>query len=228
MDKKLIFVVEDDENIRELIRCTLEAFSFACETFETAEELLARVEEVTPNLFLLDIMLPAMSGLDALHILKKNVKTQDIPAIMITAKSSEADKVSGLDAGADDFITKPFGVLELSARVRAVLRRMDKPGNNGILTYKDLSIDTNLYEVTKAGEKLKLTRKEYELLKFLCENVGKVMTREAIVNTVWGQDYSSTSRTLDMHLKTLRGKLNDDAESPKYIRVVRGVGYTMS
>jgi two-component system alkaline phosphatase synthesis response regulator PhoP len=115
----------------------------------------------------------------------------------------------------------------LSARVRAVLRRMDKPGNNGILTYKDLSIDTNLYEVTKAGEKLKLTRKEYELLKFLCENVGKVMTREAIVNTVWGQDYSGTSRTLDMHLKTLRGKLNDDAESPKYIRVVRGVGYTM-
>ncbi len=227
MEKKLIFVVEDDENIRELIRCTLEAFSYSCESFETAEEMLARLEEVVPDLFLLDIMLPGMSGLDALRALKKNVKTQDIPAIMITAKSSEADKVSGLDAGADDFITKPFGVLELSARVRAVLRRMDKPSNNGILRYKDLCIDTNLYEVTKGGEKLKLTRKEYELLKFLCENVGKVMTRESIVNAVWGQDYNGTSRTLDMHLKTLRGKLQDDAESPKYIRVVRGVGYTM-
>lgn len=224
----LIYLTEDDENVRELIRCTLVSFSYEVRSFENAEDMLAECSKgQLPDLFLLDIMLPGIDGIRALKLLRQNPDAASLPVIMLTAKSSEADKVAGLDNGADDYIAKPFGVLELAARVRAVLRRKPLQEHPSVLTYKDIVIDCDRHCVTIKGEPADLTVKEYDLLLFLVRNSRRVVTREELFGKVWGYDFEGESRTLDMHILSLRNKLGDNAERPCYIKTVRGVGYSM-
>lgn len=226
---ELIYLTEDDENIRELVTCTLEAFGFTVNAFEYAESMLDEFSREIPALILLDIMLPGMDGIEALKIIRKNPATKSVPVIMLTAKGTEVDKVKGLDNGADDYITKPFGVLELSARVRAALRRSgdildEQKGKNTIETH-GISINTDTREVFVNNQKTDLTLKEFELLKSLVLNKDRVVTRDELLSTVWGFDYAGETRTLDMHIRSLRNKLNDDAENPRFIKTIRGVGY---
>ena len=227
MSEHKIYLVEDDENIREVVRCALESFGYEAEAFETAEEMLERIKQSLPDLILLDIMLPGMDGIAALRALKADVRSEPIPVIMLTAKNSEIDKVRGLDLGADDYIGKPFGILELSARVRAALRRIDRsvPAAEETITVGDLSIDDKKHQVTRGDTVLELTLKEYQLLHYLAERCGQVVTREMLFNEVWGYDFAGETRTLDMHIRSLRAKLSDTTENPKYIKTVRGVGY---
>lgn len=224
--KKLAFVVEDDENIREIIRCALESCGLRVSGFEDAVEMFGALAKQPPDIILLDLMLPRMDGLDALRRLKTDAKSAHIPVLILTAKSSETDKVAGLDLGADDYITKPFGVLELMARVRAALRR--SPGAGGsmpVCEARGLLLDSARREVTLNGETVDLTLKEFELLRLLMSNADRVMTRDEILDGVWGYGYSGETRTLDMHVRSLRQKLGDDAGDGGFIKTVRGVGY---
>ncbi len=221
-----IYVTEDEENIRELIRCTLESFGYGVECFETAEEMLEKVKAGPPSLFLLDVMLPGIDGITALKRLRADQATRNVPVIMLTAKSSEVDKVTGLDAGADDYIAKPFGVLELTARLRAVLRRADSgPAVRSRLTHDGLCVDVDSHEATLGGVRLELTLKEFSLLRTLMENAGRVLSRDELLDKVWGYEYAGETRTLDMHIRSLRQKLGDEAEHPRFIQTVRGIGY---
>lgn len=225
----LIYVTEDDANVRELIRCTLVSFSYQVRCFESAEDLLAGCAAgPAPSLLILDIMLPGMDGVRALRLLRQNEATAAVPVILLTAKTSEADKVAGLDSGADDYIAKPFGVLEFAARVRAALRRKPDAPDRQVLRYKDITVDCGRYSVEAGGSRVELTRKEFDLLVCLMRNSSRVMTREELFNLVWGFAFEGESRTLDMHILSLRGKLGDRAENPKYIKTVRGVGYSMA
>lgn len=223
---KRIYITEDEEDIREVIRCTLESFSYEISAFENAEDCLEAAQKEPPDLILMDIMLPGMDGITALKQLKTQRQTKGIPVIMLTAKSSEVDKVTGLDGGADDYITKPFGVLELAARVRAALRKSEtyapKPE---ILSAGDITLDPNKRMVTQNGQPVELTLKEFELLRMLMENRDRVLPRETLLDKIWGYDYMGETRTLDMHVRTLRGKLGDNGEIQRYIKTVRGVGY---
>jgi len=224
----LIYVVEDEDNIRELLCCALKSFSYRVESFGDAEAMLKAVAGEKPDLILLDIMLPGIDGFEALEQLKAKPSSAGIPVIMLTAKSAETEKVTCLDAGADDYITKPFGVLELSARVRAAIRRQKKPESRpAALYYKDIAVDSAMHSVTVDGIAVELTLKEYELLYLIMDNPGKVLTREDLLTAVWGYNYEGESRTLDMHIKTLRQKLGDNADKPKYVRTIRGVGYSL-
>lgn len=221
----LIFLIEDDENIRELVSVSLRSASYSVETFETAEEAFAQMEQTVPDLFLIDLMLPGMSGLDAVRMLRKNHATESMPVLLLTAKDSEEDKVAGLDAGADDYVTKPFGVRELTARIRSLLRRSsNQPEKKRHVAVNGLSIDYENRQVLKDGRILSLTPKEYGILVALI-TADRVVSREELLHTVWGYDYIGESRTLDMHIRSLRQKLGDSAEHPKYIRTVRGVGF---
>lgn len=221
---QLIFVTEDEDNIRELLRCTVESFGYVAECFECAEDMLARLQTVTPSLILLDIMLPGMDGIAALTRIRQSTGAR-AQVILLTAKSSELDKVRGLDAGADDYITKPFGVLELSARIRTALRRLGEPPVlTNVLHSAHITLDAANHEVTADGAAVSLTLKEFELLRVLMSN-DRVLEREELLNTIWGYDYVGETRTLDMHIKTLRTKLKDNADAPRFIKTVRGVGY---
>ncbi|MDR3645458.1 MAG: response regulator transcription factor [Clostridia bacterium] len=226
---ELIYLVEDDPNVSELIRCTLTSFSYEMKCFDSAEAMFEACDGGRlPALFILDIMLPGMDGIRALRRLRESGETAGVPVVMLTAKSGEVDKVTGLDSGADDYIAKPFGVLELAARVRAVLRR--RPGMNvaSVLSHKDIVIDCDRHMVFVGGEPVALTLKEFELLLCLMRNSQRVMTRDELLNLVWGYEFAGESRTLDMHIRSLRAKLGDDAEKPIYIKTVRGIGYTMA
>ena len=220
-----IYVIEDDENIRQLVATALQAFGYQVSAFETAGEGIAALEKETPDLMLFDIMLPDIDGVEAVRQIRKNPAYETLPIMMLTAKNSELDKVAGLDAGADDYLTKPFGILELKARVQALLRRTARSRRTSVLTGQDLTLNCDTRDVTKNGKPLELTYKEFELLKLLMGNSDRVMTRSELLNLVWGIDFEGETRTLDMHVRTLRQKLGDDAENPRYIRTVRGVGY---
>ncbi len=219
----LIYAAEDDDNIREILRCTLESYGYEVVVFETAIPLLAALEERLPDLVLLDIMMPEMDGTEALRQMKQQPRTREVPVLFLTAKSEEIDKVKGLDLGAEDYITKPFGLLELSARVRAALRR--KAPARRQLTGGDIVIDLDNHEVTCGGSPVELTLKEYELLRILLLNSSRVVPRDELLNEIWGYDFVGETRTLDMHIKTLRSKLRDDVENPRYIKTIRSVGY---
>lgn len=225
--QKLAFVVEDDGNIREIVRCVLESCGLRVEGFEDAAAMFGALSGQTPNLILLDLMLPQMDGLSALKKLKGNAATARIPVLILTAKSSETDKVAGLDLGADDYITKPFGVLELMARVRAALRRASGgPADRGeVCERRGLRLDKARHEVTLNAENIELTLKEFELLQFLMENAGRALDRNEILDHVWGSGYNGETRTLDMHIRSLRQKLGDNAGGGGFISTVRGVGY---
>lgn len=220
-----IYVIEDDENIRQLVATALQAFGYQVNAFETAGEGIAALEKETPDLMLFDIMLPDIDGVEAVRQIRKNPAYESLPIMMLTAKNSELDKVAGLDAGADDYLTKPFGILELKARVQALLRRTARNRRTSVLTGQDITLNCDTRDVTKGDAPLELTFKEFELLKLLMENSERVMTRSELLNLVWGIDFEGETRTLDMHIRTLRQKLGDDAETPRYIRTVRGVGY---
>ena len=220
-----IYVIEDDENIRQLVATALQAFGYQVNAFETAGEGIAALEKETPDLMLFDIMLPDIDGVEAVRQIRKNPAYETLPIMMLTAKNSELDKVAGLDAGADDYLTKPFGILELKARVQALLRRTARNRRTSVLTGQDITLNCDTRDVTTGDAPLELTFKEFELLKLLMENSDRVMTRSELLNLVWGIDFEGETRTLDMHIRTLRQKLGDDAETPRYIRTVRGVGY---
>ena len=224
MSESLIYVAEDDDNIREILRCTLDSYGYATRVFDSAPQLLEAVREQLPDLILMDIMMPGMDGLQALRLLKQERRTAGVPVIFLTAKSSEIDKVKGLDLGAEDYITKPFGLLELAARVRAALRRQP-PERQHILRGGDIVVDVDDHAVTRAGQPLELTLKEFELLRILIANRERVVPREELLNEIWGYDFAGETRTLDMHIKTLRAKLGDDVEHPRYNKTIRAVGY---
>lgn len=229
MMKHLIYVTEDDENIRNLICVALESFGYTTRAFETAEEALEAVRGVEgslPSLFVFDWMLPGMDGMAAVAKLKASPDTRKIPVMMLTAKDSELDVVAGLDGGADDYMTKPFGILEFSARIRNLLKRFgEEKEEDKRLAVGDIAIDLEKREVRHKGETVELTLKEYELLCYLMENTNRVVTREELLDRIWGYDYDGETRTLDMHIKTLRQKLKEAGHS---IKTIRGVGYRIS
>lgn len=224
--QKQAFVVEDDENIREIIRCALEPCGLEVTGFEDAVEMFQGLEKRVPDIILLDLMLPRMDGLEALRRLKATARFSHIPVLILTAKSSETDKVAGLDLGADDYITKPFGVLELMARVRAALRRSSAiAAKKPVLESGGLHLDSARHEVSQNGKKVDLTLKEFELLRMLMENAGAVLARNEILDEVWGYGYLGETRTLDMHIRSLRQKLGDDPATGGLISTVHGIGY---
>lgn len=220
----LIYVVEDDQNIREIERFALQNSGYHVEEFGSAKEFYKRIADKLPQLILLDVMLPDEDGLAIIKKLRSMSETKRVPVIMVTAKTTELDKVKGLDLGADDYITKPFGVMELISRVKAVLRRTGDDVEEQNLTLGEVSIDCKKHMVTVGDEVCELTFKEYELLKLLMMNAGIVMTRDVIMERVWGIDFEGESRTLDMHIKTLRQKLKDAGSR---IKTIRNVGYIM-
>ena len=221
----MIFCVEDDGNIRELVVYTLESTGFQARGFEDGSSFLEALALETPELVLLDIMLPGEDGMELLRKLKASKKTKDIPVIMVTAKGAEYDKVKGLDAGADDYVTKPFGMMELISRIKAVLRRSAKGSVSSEDTFGEIRLDPKKHEVTVHGEVVNLTLKEYELLKRLMKNSNIVLTRDQLLEDIWGYDFDGETRTVDVHVRTLRKKLGDAGEQ---IETVRGVGYRMS
>lgn len=218
----LIYIVEDDKNIQEIECYSLKNSGYSVEEFDCAKAFWNRIEKRKPDLILLDIMLPDSDGVDVLKKLRRNPETKKIPVVMVTAKSSEIDKVKGLDSGADDYITKPFGIMELISRVKAILRRVHSMEEEKFMRLRDIFLDGEKRMVYVGDRPCELTYKEFELLKLFLQNAGIVMTREGIMERIWGVDFEGESRTLDMHIKTLRQKLGD---AGKYIKTVRNVGY---
>lgn len=220
----LIYCVEDDDSIRELICYALKSGGYQAEGFAESGDFWRRMEESTPRLVLLDIMLPGEDGMQLLHKMKNDAAQRNIPMIMLTAKTTELDKVAGLDAGADDYITKPFSVLELLSRVRAVLRR-SQPTGAETLSCGEVTMDPLRRTVTSCGHPVELTYKEFELLCYMMRNCDIVLSRTRLMENVWGFDFEGESRTVDMHIKTLRQKLGAGGS---IIKTVRGVGYKVS
>ena len=222
----MIWCVEDDVSIRDIEIYTLEQTGFTAKGFCDGDSFwveLATTDEL-PELVILDIMLPGEDGVSLLKKIKASSRTRDIPVIMATAKSVEYDKIKSLDMGADDYISKPFGVMELISRVKALLRRTEKEDDGDTLACGSIEIDNKRHSVTVQGETCELTFKEFELLKYLMINQGIVLSRDKLMNQVWGFEYEGESRTVDMHIKTLRHKLGDGGQQ---IKTVRNVGYVM-
>ena len=218
----LIYVIEDDTDIRELETYALKNSGYDVQSFPESKSFFKACLTQMPNLVILDVMLPDFDGLSVLEKLRKDAVTKSVPVILVTAKGSEMDKVKGLDMGADDYITKPFSVLELISRVRAILRRCSSQTRQEVITLGGIVFDDSKHIVTSNGEPCTLTYKEYELLKYLLKNKGMALTRENIILNVWGYDFEGESRTVDMHITTLRQKLG---ECGNLIKTVRNVGY---
>ena len=217
----MIYVVEDDSGIRELVIYTLQQTGFSAEGFEDASNLSEAISRRTPRMILLDIMLPGEDGISVLQRLRKNPSTKNIPIIMMTAKGTEHDKVIGLDNGADDYITKPFGMMELIARIKAVLRRTESDSEE-VYTCRNVRLDAAAHTITVDGKPVETTLKEFELLRLLMKKAGTVLSRDTILGSIWGYDFYGETRTVDVHIKTLRTKLGDSGD---IIETVRGVGY---
>ena len=219
----MIVCVEDELNIQELIVYTLNSTGYKATGVSNGHQLDAFLKNELPELILLDLMLPDESGLEILKRLRENKRTKEIPVIILTAKSTEMDKILGLDSGADDYITKPFSMLELISRIKAVLRRTSKESTS-VLVFRDLKMDLSKHVVMVEDEKITLTLKEYELLKKLMQNPGVVCSRDMLLDEIWGYDYYGESRTVDVHIRTLRSKLG---KAETYIETIRGVGYKL-
>lgn len=219
---RLIYIVEDDTAIKELESYALINSEFSVEGFERGKELLDALTKKIPALILLDIMLPDEDGIHILKKIRSTMAYRDIPVIMVTAKTTEIDAVKGLDMGADDYITKPFGVMELVSRVKAVLRRTQKAEHQQILIYKNIVIDEAQHKVFVDDEEIELTFKEYEVLKLLIINKGIVLTRDKIMETIWGYDFEQGNRTVDVHIQSLRKKIKG---AGVHIKTIRNVGY---
>jgi len=220
----LVYIVEDDKNIQEIEEYVLKSNGYDTCCFDEAKPLDRVMQETLPDLILLDIMLPDKDGLSVLKNIRNNPSTKDIPVILVTAKTSEIDTVKGLDTGADDYIAKPFGIMELLSRVKALLRRARRAGEDTILSFGEIVLNQECHTCTADGSTLNLTFKEYELLKLFLSNAGIVLTREMIMNKVWGSGFAGETRTIDVHIKTLRKKLG---EAGSHIVTVRNVGYRL-
>lgn len=220
----LIYIVEDDKNIQEIEEYALKSNGFDVRCFEEAVHFDETMQKVIPDLILLDIMLPKEDGLSVLRRLKNNPVTKSVPVVLVTAKTSEIDTVKGLDLGADDYITKPFGIMELISRVKAVLRRSKPANTETILKFGEIVLDLERHICTVGEEVIELTYKEYELLKLFLSNAGIVLSREVIMNAVWETDFAGETRTVDVHIKTLRKKLMD---AGSHIVTIRNVGYKL-
>lgn len=219
-----IYIVEDDLNIQEIECFALKNSGYEVEVFEYAKAFFSRLNEKKPDLVLLDIMLPDADGISVMKEIRTKQETKQLPVIMVTAKSSEIDKVKGLDSGADDYITKPFGIMELISRVKALLRRSYQVPEEGNLVYHEISLNLLKRKCLVAGEQIELTYKEYELLHVLIQNAGIVLKRDVLMERIWGTEFEGESRTLDMHIKTLRQKLGNQGT---YIKTIRNVGYCL-
>ncbi len=220
-----IWIVEDDDNIRDLVVYALKAKGFVAAGFEDGAAFFAELDKggSLPSLALLDVMLPGEDGLSLLRKIRNGSRTRALPVIMLTAKGSEYDRVKGLDLGADDYLPKPFGVLELISRITAVLRRSGEPSRaKGVFRYKNLTLEDERRLVCVDGEKISLTFKEYELLRHILANAERVLSRDGILESVWGYGFEGESRTLDMHITTLRRKLG---AAGRHIKTIRNVGY---
>lgn len=220
----MIFCVEDDAGIRDLMIYTLNASGFRAVGFENAKEFYTALADTVPELIMLDIMLPGEDGISILKRLKADARTADIPVIMATAKGNEYDKVIGLDLGADDYLAKPFGMMEMASRVRAVLRRSGRAAEKQLIRVGGLEMNLGEHIVTADGIRVQLTLKEFELLRTFITNPGRAFTREQLLSSVWCEDFLGETRTVDVHVGTLRQKLGSCG---KYIRTVRGVGYRL-
>ena len=235
LSKQKILVIEDDLHIQELLRYNLEKNGYEVAIVENGAEGFKEAREGNHHIIILDIMLPDMDGLEICKRLRMNKKTEKTPIIMITAKGEELDKILGLELGADDYLTKPFSVKELIARIRAVLRRTndvsimeESESNKNIIKISDIEINIEKYEVKKNNEKIILTLKEFELLRILAENKGRVLTRDFLLDKIWGYDYVGETRTVDVHIRHLRKKIGDDDNLSQIIETIRGVGYKMN
>ena len=220
----LIYLVEDDNSIRELVAYTLHSAGFEAEGFERPSAFWRACAERRPDLVLLDLMLPEEDGISILKKLRQAPETAKLPILLLTAKSSEYDKVLGLDSGADDYVAKPFGMMELLARVKALLRRTEQAESEEVYRLGALSVNKTRHEVYAAGQEVTLTLKEYDLLLFLAQNGGFAFSREQLLSRIWGYDYGGGTRTVDVHVQTLRQKLG---AAGGQIETVRGVGYRM-
>ena len=219
----MIYCVEDESNIRDLVVYTLKASGFEAQGFEDSGDFWPAMKAQKPELIILDVMLPGEDGLTILKRLRSSPVTADIPVVMATAKGSEYDKVIGLDGGADDYLAKPFGMMEMVSRIKAVLRRT-APKQAKVISYGGITLDEGKHTVTVNKTPVSLTLKEYEILKLLIDNPGQVFTREILLSDIWGIDFTGETRTVDVHIGTLRTKL---AEAGDLIETVRGVGYKM-
>ena len=220
----LIYIVEDDQNIREIESFALKNSGYQVKDFPNAKEFHRAVKEIKPDAVLLDIMLPDEDGMEILQKIRRNPETKRLPVIMVTAKSTEIDRVKGLDSGADDYIVKPFGVMELISRVKALLRRSMGEEHEKLLKVDEIFMDDERHLVFVGDKQCDLTYKEYELLRLLMQNRGIVLSRNVIMDRIWDMNCDVESRTLDVHLKTLRAKLG---ESAYHIKTIRNVGYRM-
>ncbi len=230
MSKKLIYVVEDENHIQELIKFNLMENGYEVKCFDNGEIMLDECQNLKPDLFVLDIMLPGIDGLEICRRIKENSATKKIPIIMLTAKNDEFDKILGLELGAEDYITKPFSIREFVTRIKVVFRRQNDPSSENPDTMKvgKITIDIARHEVYKDKKLLEMTYKEFELLKLLVMNKGIVMSRDSLLEKVWGFDYYGETRTVDVHIRYLRQKIEDDDNNPVYIETVRGIGYRFS
>ncbi len=221
----MIYVVEDDAEIREMEVYTLKSTGFEAEGFEDGSAFFDRLKKNKPELILLDVMLPKQDGISILKELRRDADTKSIPVIMATAKGAEYDRISGLDLGADDYLVKPFGMMEMAARVKAVLRRTHSEQDETFLQYGKLCMDIEKHTVIADRENVILTLKEFEILHLLLKNPGTVFTRDRLLSSVWGTEYDQETRTVDVHIRTLRAKLGSCSDM---IQTVRGVGYRLS
>ncbi len=222
--KYIIYAVDDDESIRDLYKYTFEPLGYDCRTFNSAEDMFKALSDVVPHIVLMDVMLPGMDGITAVRKIKES--HPNIAIIVVSAKGDEINKVRGLDEGADDYLPKPFGVLELVARVKVNLRKFMSSEDAAIIECGEIILNNNEHVVTVAGAVITFTLKEYNLLKLLMSKVDNVVPREIILNEVWGFEYFGETRTLDMHIKSLRSKISE-ATSYQYIQTIRGVGYKL-
>ncbi len=220
----MIYVVEDDDNIRELVLYTLNHSGLEAEGFSKPSAFFAALDKKKPRMVVLDIMLPEEDGLSVLKKLRRDAATVELPVMMLTAKSSEYDKVLGLDLGADDYMPKPFGMMELVARIKALLRRSERTSEKKEYTVQNLFVCVERHLVTVDGERVPLTKKEFDLLCMLLKNVGRVLTRDQLLNEIWGYCFDGENRTVDVHIRTLRQKLGS---AGALIETIRGVGYTL-
>lgn len=226
MADEKVLIVDDEEHIVELLQFNLVNAGYKVITANNGLDALKKVKENKPDLLLLDLMLPGMDGLDVCKEIKRDKETSKTSIIMLTAKSEELDKILGLELGADDYITKPFSIRELLARVKAVLRRSSSDEiSEEIYEIGRLKVDFERHEVLINNEKVELTLKEFELLEILIKNKGKILRRETLFDKVWGYEYIGETRTVDVHIRYLRKKVEDDDKNPKFIETIRGVGY---
>lgn len=223
-DEKIL-IVDDEEHIRELLKYNLEKNSYKCISAENGIDALKIVKDQKPRLVLLDLMLPKLDGYEVCKEIRKDNEISSTPIIILSAKDEEFDKILGLELGADDYITKPFSVREVLARVKAILRRTSLHPIEKSYTFGNLTIDFEKHEVTKNDKKIELTLKEFELLEMLIKNKGRVMTRDNLLDKIWGYEFIGETRTVDVHIRHLRQKIEDDDKNPKFIETIRGVGY---